>query len=111
MVKKILFICPANKDRSATAEIIFRQRFPEFEFDSGGTNHKLCAKEGTTPLSQEQVNWADRIYVMEEKHRQLILQNSKTEADQKITVLNIPDHFKFYQKELIKILENKVKLI
>jgi predicted protein tyrosine phosphatase len=106
---KFLFVCSANKQRSRTAEELFLILFPNLEFDSGGTNHKMCFKEGTTPLTEDQVNWADRVYVMEEKHRQIINKNTSGKYGNKIILLNIPDRYQYNQKELIEILEAKVK--
>jgi protein-tyrosine-phosphatase len=39
---KVLFICSANKDRSATAELLAREIWQNHEYDSAGTNQKLC---------------------------------------------------------------------
>jgi predicted protein tyrosine phosphatase len=107
-MKKILFVCSANKQRSKTASDYFSEKLTSFEFDSAGTNHKICNKEGTQPLTVELMNWADLVIVMEERHRKLIVQNGGSEFGNKISVLSIPDRFKYYQKELIDLLEQKV---
>lgn len=52
-MKNILFICSANKERSKTAEDYFSGRFPHVNFNSCGTNIKLCEKEGTNPLTED----------------------------------------------------------
>ena len=44
-MKKILFVCSANKQRSKTASDYFSEKLTTFEFDSAGTNHKICNKE------------------------------------------------------------------
>lgn len=109
-VKNILFICSANKQRSKTADDYFSTKYSseKYHFDSAGTNLKICHKEGTNPLTEELVEWADIIFVMEKRHKQFISSYSKEKVDSKIQVLNIPDHFKYYQKELIEILEDKL---
>jgi len=107
-VVNILFVCSANKQRSKTASDYFSEKFPDFEFDSAGTNHKICHKEGTQPLTFELMEWADIILVMEEKHRKIIVENGGSQFGKKINVLVIPDRFKYYQKELIALLEEKV---
>ena len=106
-MKKILFVCSANKQRSKTAEDYFSQKLKTFAFDSAGTNHKICRKEATQPLTFELMKWADLVIVMEEKHRKIILENGGSEFKKKIKVLGIPDIFKYYQKELIELLEQK----
>ncbi|OSY89324.1 phosphotyrosine protein phosphatase [Tenacibaculum holothuriorum] len=108
-MKKILFVCSANKQRSKTASDYFSEKLTTFEFDSAGTNHKICNKEGTQPLTVELMNWADLVIVMEEKHKELIILNGGSEFSHKIRVLSIPDRFKYYQKELIYLLEEKAK--
>ena len=107
---KVLFICSANKQRSKTAEDYFAAQFPQREFKSAGTNLKLCRQEGTTPLTLELLEWADDIYVMEERHRKAIKEYFNPAYHSKITVLGIPDRFKYYDRDLIELLNQKIKL-
>ncbi|MEM5566096.1 phosphotyrosine protein phosphatase [Psychroserpens sp. AS72] len=106
---KILFVCSANKQRSKTASDYFSEKLSSFEFDSAGTNHKICNKEGTQPLTENLMEWADLVIVMEEKHRQIITKNGGSHFRRKIKVLHIPDHYSYYQKELITLLEEKAE--
>lgn len=107
-MKKILFVCSANKQRSKTADDYFSAKYPSLRFDSAGTNLKVCQKEGTNPMTEELAEWADVIYVMEKRHKDLINKHTSENYARKIHVLHIPDRFKYYQKELIDILENKL---
>ena len=109
-MKKILFVCSANKDRSKTADDYFSEKYPTIQFDSAGTNLKICQKEGTNPMTEELADWADQIIVMEQKHANLINEHTNGNYAKKITILHIPDHYKYYQKELIALLEEKVQL-
>ncbi|MBW1297897.1 phosphotyrosine protein phosphatase [Aquimarina litoralis] len=108
-MKKILFVCSANKQRSKTAADYFSEKLKGFEFDSAGTNHKICHNEGTQPLTYELMKWADLVMVMEERHRKLIIENGGSKFGKKINVLAIPDRFKYFQKELIDLLEQKAR--
>ncbi|OJV48574.1 MAG: phosphotyrosine protein phosphatase [Chryseobacterium sp. 39-10] len=108
-MKKILFVCSANKQRSKTAEDYFSENFSEFEFYSAGTNLKLCEKAGTNPLTKKVLENADLIFVMESKHKNEINKLFGNDYTQKIEILNIPDKYKYYQKELIEIIKTKVK--
>lgn len=108
-MKKILFVCSANKQRSNTASDYFSKKHEDIEFDSAGTNHKICNKEGTQPLTEALMSWADLVIVMEEKHRKIITENGGSNFRKKIRVLSIPDRFKYYQKELITLLEDKAE--
>lgn len=107
-MNKILFICSANKQRSATAEDYFSAKYPELTFESAGTNHKICLKEGTQALEERHLEWADIIIVMEKRHSDIIKKNAVNNYQNKIHVANIKDIFKFYQKELLNELENKI---
>jgi predicted protein tyrosine phosphatase len=107
----ILFVCSANKLRSKTAEDYFSDKYADTGniFISAGTNIKTCLKEGTVPLEEWMLEWADSIYVMEKKHKEEILAYTK-EYLNKIIVLGIKDNYSYYQLELIELLENKVKI-
>lgn len=107
-MKHILFVCSANKQRSKTADDYFSEKYPDLHFDSAGTNLKICHQEGTNPLTEELVGWADVIFVMEKRHKDQINLHTSERYSKKIKVLNIPDRFKYYQKELIELLEEKV---
>lgn len=107
-MKKFLFICSANKQRSKTAEDYFAKGHPNYHFKSAGTNIKICRKEGTTELTEELLIWADTIFVMEQKHVDIIKRNTSGSYFSKIEILNIPDIYEYYSKELIEILEEKV---
>ena len=95
----ILFVCSVNKIRSKTAEDYF-----------SGTNIKTCLKEGTNPLEKWMLEWADVIHVMEKKHKEEIVKSIGTNFNKKINILNIKDVYKYYQKELIDILKEKIVL-
>lgn len=104
---KTLFLCSANLQRSKTAEDYFSEQYPEQEFCSAGTNFKICFQEGTTPVGGKLLDWADTIYVMEKRHKDFILKTFGSNYKSKITILHIPDRYKYYQKELIDLLNEK----
>lgn len=103
---RFLFVCSANRQRSATAERHFSER-NDHEFDSAGTNHKMCDRYGTQKLDEDMLEWADHVFVMEEKHRDIIRKHTDGRYDRKIEVLGIRDVYKYMQPELIEILEEK----
>ncbi len=77
-------------------------------FLSAGTNLKICRKEGTVELTEELLQWADKVYVMEKKHLDQIRNHTGSKYFSKMDVLNIPDVYKYYDPELITILREKV---
>ncbi|SMC72644.1 low molecular weight phosphatase family protein [Cellulophaga tyrosinoxydans] len=107
-MKSILFVCSANKDRSKTAEDYFSKQYPNLSFDAAGTNKKTCNKLGTNYLSKNQLDIADRIFVMENKHLEAIKEAFGSTYYNKITVLNIKDVYTYGSKELIEILTAKI---
>lgn len=109
-MKNILFVCAANKQRSKTAEDYFATKHTYYNFDPIGTNQKICNNEGTNFITEEHLIWEDEVYVMEQRHKKQINEHTERRYRHKITVLNIPDRFKYYQKELIEILEEKIQL-
>lgn len=103
MSNNLLFICSGNKLRSPTAENYFAEQ--GFETRSAGTS-----KDAVNPVGIEDLKWADKIYVMEEKHRQRVIAKfPRITKYKKIIVLNIPDNYKFMDKSLIEVL-SRIKL-
>lgn len=105
---KVLFVCSGNKQRSPTAEDYFCSQYPQHEFDSAGTNHKFCEKAGTQKLEEEMLQWADLVLVMEKHHKQIIMDHTGGKYIDKIKVLRIMDVYRYGQRELVEILEEKV---
>ena len=99
----VLFICEANRLRSPTAEAIF-STYPGVEAKSAG-----IGKEATVPVSAELLEWADLIFVMEKRHRNIIHSRFKEiYLRKRIICLYIPDEFEFMDPDLISLLEEKV---
>jgi predicted protein tyrosine phosphatase len=105
----VLFVCSANKIRSVTAEEHFRETRPEHEYDSAGTNEKICRQSGTTLLTAELAAWADVIYVMEKKHFDRIRKHLPS-CIKKVKVLNIRDIYEYGEAPLIRLLEDRVDI-
>ncbi|RYE23856.1 MAG: protein tyrosine phosphatase [Sphingobacteriales bacterium] len=97
----ILFVCSRNKKRSLTAEAIFKNN-GQHNITSAGTEESARRR-----LTQNMLDAADLIFVMEKRHRDRIQQNFET--DKKIIVLNIPDEYKYMDEELVAMLEDMVK--
>jgi predicted protein tyrosine phosphatase len=102
-VTNVLFICGKNKLRSPTAEAIFSS-WQGIETDSAGVN-----ADANTVVSQEQVQWSDLIFVMEDSHRNKLARKFSADLKSKrVICLNIPDKFQYMQPDLIRMLEVKV---
>ena len=102
-MKKLLFICTLNLQRSPTAAEIFEDKY---ETKSAGVDE--TAKQ---PLTAELLEWADIVYVMEEWQRKLIGEKFPgLYLKKKIINLDIPDMYYFMNEELVKVLREKVKI-
>ena len=99
---KVLFICNQNKNRSKTAEDLFKNRF---ETKSAGLYNEK-------PVTEKQLSWADIVIVMEEHQRKEIAKRFPKQYMQKrILSLNIPDVYHYNQPELIKSLKSKIHIL
>lgn len=102
-MKRALFICTQNRLRSPTAEQIFAD-WPNVETDSAGLGN-----DATTPLSSEQIAWANIIFVMEKAHRSKLSTKFRAYLNGKrIICLDIPDEYEYMDPALIDLLKAKV---
>ncbi|AQS38519.1 putative protein tyrosine phosphatase [Shewanella psychrophila] len=102
-VKNILFICSRNQWRSPTGEQVWRKN-PELNVRSAGTSPR--AKR---TVNAKDIQWADIIFVMEEKHKSRLKAEFTRILDYKdIQVLDIPDEYQYMDKELVEIMKQSV---
>jgi len=62
-------------------------------------------------LSNQLLEWADAVFVMEHHHKESILKRFDSSAieEKQINVLDIPDRYRYMDPALIEILKEKVK--
>ena len=101
MAKKVLFVCTGDIDRSPTAEALLKTK-EGFDVRSAGT-----WIGAPTRISEDLVDWADIILVMEEEHKEAIL-SIKPEAEDKITVLDVPNQYLRGDPKLIRTLRARL---
>ena len=103
---RLLFICARNQWRSPTAEKIFA-RHPGITTRSRG-----LAKFARRKLRLVDLQWADHICVMEDRHYDHLLELfADSLPDTPIHVLDIPDHYRFMDPELISLLQGALSPI
>jgi predicted protein tyrosine phosphatase len=101
--RKVLFVCTANRLRSPTAVAVFAD-YPGLEVRSAGLD-AACPR----PLTAELVAWADRLFVMEQRHRKALRHRFREQlGDTPLIVLGIPDEYEFMQPELVALLKERV---
>src|SRR5476651_781887 len=98
----ILVVCGRNKKRSRTAEFIFKND-DRFNIRSAGLSPKSERK-----ISENDLKWADLVFVMENKQRNKIRDVYNFMEVPKIEVLNIPDDYEFMNEELVQMLSDRI---
>ena len=96
---KVLFVCNQNKNRSKTAEQVFKSRFKT----------KSAGLYNEKPVTEKELSWADVVVVMEDSQRSEIAKRFPKQYMQKrILSLDIPDVFHCNQPELVELLNLKI---
>jgi predicted protein tyrosine phosphatase len=99
----ILFVCSRNKWRSRTAETIFKNN-QQHQVRSAGT-----AADARIKVNEKLIHWAELIFVMEKRHKQLLHEKfADSLAQKQIIVLDIEDNYHYMNEELIEILNTSV---
>lgn len=99
MKKRLLFVCQENTWRSPAAQKLFLDN-KEYEAKSAG-----ISPTAPTVISQELIEWADDIFVMEELQKNIL--ENMFELEKEIIVLDIGTNF--YGDELEYELREKLK--
>ncbi len=98
----ILVVCGRNKKRSRTAEHIFKND-NRFNIRSAGLSPKSDRK-----LTENDLNWADLVFVMETDQRGKIREQFRHLELLKIDVLHIEDEYEFMDEELVEMLTGRI---
>jgi predicted protein tyrosine phosphatase len=100
----LLFVCSKNKWRSPTAESIFKNH-DFYKVKSAGTSDSARIR-----ISESHIKWADLIFVMEKKHKQIIKEFYADSIEGKeIIILDIEDEYQFMDPELVEIINLSVR--
>ncbi len=91
-----LFVCSKNKWRSPTAETIYRND-SRINVRSAGTSSSAKRR-----ISAKDLDWADLVLVMENKHKKIINNLYRHLDLPQIVVLDIPDEYPYMSEELIE---------
>ena len=84
---KVLFVCAMNKQRSVTAERLYRND-PRVAVRSAGVR-----TEAVRRLGEADLRWADVVFAMDREHKRWIAQRFAHLALPPIEVLDIPDEY------------------
>jgi predicted protein tyrosine phosphatase len=104
--RNILFVCSKNQWRSPTAETLYRKQ-SGLSVRSAGTSSSARHQ-----LNTDDVQWADVIFVMEDKHlSRMRAEHSHLLTNKSVHVLDIPDEYKYMAPELVELLQSSVDSI
>jgi predicted protein tyrosine phosphatase len=96
----LLFICSKNQWRSPTAELLFKNHPLHHARSAGSSKARI-------KITQKLIDWAEVIFVMERKHKEIITGSFRDALNGKeIVVLEIEDIYRFNDPELILVLTN-----
>lgn len=99
---RVLFICGRARSRSPTAAQVFAD-MPGISTDFGG-----ISRDSDDALSRDQLDWADLIIVMEERHRvRLSDRFGAAISGRQVVCLGVRDRYSYMQPELIALLREK----
>jgi predicted protein tyrosine phosphatase len=95
----VLFVCGRNRKRSPTAEELF----------SGVAGLETCSAgvspDAEQPVTDDALEWADLILVMEPTHRaKLNRSHGRLLRGKRVGCLQIPDKFEFMDDQLVRLL-------
>lgn len=109
-MKKYLFVCYANKNRSPTAEYVCNEIAKEKGLEIKANSAGYCADDDCNELSEFLLETSDKIFLMEENMIKILERNYETKIPKdKIVVLDIPDEYQRGQPELVNILRYKLE--
>jgi len=88
--------------RSPTAAVVLSQEPYNYNTRAVGVDHD----HALIPVDNVMLEWADEIVCMEKYHEQMI-RMLFPDYDKEITVLDIPDRFRYRDPELIEMIKEK----
>ena len=98
-----MFVCARNRLRSPTAEAIFAG-MDGLEVSSAGT-----APDAECLVDLQLIEWADDVFVMEQRQRKLLASRFGVAlSGKRVVCLGIPDRYEFMQDALVALLRAKV---
>jgi predicted protein tyrosine phosphatase len=103
-MRKVLMVCTGNLDRSPTAAMVLAEMRAAAWVASAGTE-----TWAENRLTQELVEEADVICVMEDAHHRFIRNRFGDQHAQKVVILDVPDVYICGEQELKRILRTKLR--
>ena len=97
---KLIFVCTSNLNRSPTFEKWFKEHHPEHEVRSAGFDCGYPIEIEKYGGKDPNLEWADKIYIMDVEHQRAMKSRFKTRYDSKTVCLAIGDVYDTDSSEL-----------
>ena len=97
---RVLFVCAMNKQRSVTAERLYRND-ARLEVRSGGVRSDSLRR-----VNEADLKWANIVFAMEPEHKSWLTTRFEHLDLPRIDVLDIPDDYEVMDPELQVILQS-----
>jgi predicted protein tyrosine phosphatase len=98
-MKKLLFVCAGNVNRSPSFEIWFKEHKPEYEVKSTGTAYGYPER-----MSKELLRWADKIFLMD-LEQEMFMAVKFPEFLYKIEIVGCKDRYERESQQLNELIE------
>lgn len=102
-LKKLLFVCEGNEQRSPTFEIWFKKNRPRYDVRSGGTERSHSGLSIGVLLK-----WADVVYTMD-LNQEMFIAREFPEFLAKVVVVGCDDRYPRESPQLFRLIEYWVK--
>lgn len=99
----VLFVCTAGMQRSPTGAALYAKK-------GYRTKYAGIQAIGRDAVTEDKLQWADHVIVMESRHRKYIKRNfPELYKSVPVTTLNIPDIYLENDPELIDLIEEEME--
>lgn len=98
-MKKLLFVCEGNEQRSPSFEIWFRENRKMYEVRSAGTAKALPGE-----INRDVLEWADRVFLMD-LEQEIFIKREYPEFLSKCEIIGCSDQYSRESGELNRVIK------
>lgn len=98
-MKKLLFVCERNEQRSPSFEKWFKENRPGYEVKSAGTAQALPGE-----INRDMLEWADRVFLMDIE-QEIFIKREFPEFLSKCEIIGCSDQYPGYSPQLDRVIE------
>lgn len=98
-MKKLLFVCGRNEQRSPSFEIWFKEYKPEYEVMSAGITKALPGE-----INRDMLNWADMVFLMD-LEQEIFIKREFPEFISKCEIIGCSDQYPRASEQLNRVIK------